>query len=389
MGPTNKALLDLFRADTALRQAQANLDAATRGVRVQRKRAELAATAEAETHNRFKHAKAQQMELDSDLKARDVRIEHLRQQQQTAQNHKQYQTFLVEINTQKTDRGKVEEQAVAKLAEVEELQRLEAQQHEIAAAERQRADRLESDINTTTTELRREIERLRPAREDTASRVAGAALALFNKLADNYDGEALSAVGHIEGRTETYYCTACNMELVVDVYNRLMTRDEVLSCPGCRRLLYVPEDLTPEKAVRQKKPAKPPRKKSTASTRPLKRGAKPQRTESEQAADLHRIVTTAAAEALRQAELSGTTAVEVEVFVSGQHAGAFRAPDAETLRRLVAAKMQAEALEATVAVMLLTGTPEGSEASDDPHGAERSVGAETSFATRTPAAGRT
>ena len=143
------------------------------------------------------------------------------------------------------------------------------------------------------------------------------------------------------------------MELVVDVYNRLMTRDEVLSCPGCRRLLYVPEDLTPDKAVRQKKPVKTPRKRAVAGeSKPRKRSAKPQRTESEQAADVHRIVTTAAAEALRQAELAGAVAVDAEVYVSGQHAGVFRVADVETMRRLVSAKMQAEALEATVAVTL-------------------------------------
>src|SRR5688500_14009851 len=229
MGPTNKALLDLFRADTALREAQSSLDAATRGVRVQRKRAELAEKAHAELVNRLKHAKAQQMELDSDLRARDARIEHLREQQQNAQNHKQFQNFLVEITTQKTDRAKVEEQAVAKLAEVEDLQKREAEQRELAIAENQRAEKLRAEIAATTTELELEIQRLEPTRETAAGNVPGAALTMFDKLADNYDGEAMAGVGHIEGRTENYYCTACNMELVVDVYNRLMTRDEVLS----------------------------------------------------------------------------------------------------------------------------------------------------------------
>jgi predicted nucleic acid-binding Zn-ribbon protein len=356
MGPSNKALLDLFRADTALREAQAKLDAATRGVRVQRKRAELAEKAHAETHNRLKHARAQQMELDSDLRARDGRIEHLRKQQMEASNHKQFQTFLVEINTQKTDRSKVEEQAVAKLAEVEQLQKQDAEQQSLAAAEHQRADRLQKEIDATTTELRQEIERLEPLRASSAGAVPAAALAMFDKLADNYDGEAMAGVGHIEGRTESYYCTACNMELVVDVYNRLMTRDEVLTCPGCGRILYVPEELTPDKAVRQKKAPKAPRKRAESTTKPRKKGARAQRSTSSTTADIRRIITTAAAEELRAAELEGAPAVEAEVFVKGESEGVYRVRSADGFRRVIGGKLQAEDLEADVAVRQIGGS---------------------------------
>src|SRR5688500_16413446 len=372
MGPTNKALLDLFRADTALREAQSSLDAATRGVRVQRKRAELAEKAHAETHSRLKHAKAQQMELDSDLRARDARIEHLRKQQMEASNHKQFQTFLVEINTQKTDRAKVEEQAVAKLAEVEQLQKRDAEQQELAAAEHLRADKLQKEIDATTTELRMEIRRLEPLRASSASAVPAAALTMFDKLADNYDGEAMAGVGHIEGRTESYYCTACNMELVVDVYNRLMTRDEVLTCPGCGRILYVPEELTPEKAVRQKKPVKAPRKRAESASKPRKKGAKPQRATSTIAADIRRIITTAAAEELRAAELSGASPVEAEVFVNGESEGVYRVQSADGLRRLIGGKLQSEDLDAELAVKQVGGEAhrQGSGA-DEPVGRER------------------
>jgi hypothetical protein len=43
------------------------------------------------------------------------------------------------------------------------------------------------------------------------------------------------------------------MDLVRDVYNRLHSRDEMVFCPSCRRILYIPEDLTVEKAVHKPK----------------------------------------------------------------------------------------------------------------------------------------
>ena len=161
------------------------------------------------------------MELDSDLKARDARIEHLREQQSATENSKQFQNFQVEINTQKGEKTRLEDSAVAKLADVEELQKLEATQRQAVKEEQTKAEQLQQSIGGKTKELEGHIQELEPRRDTAAEKVPAQSVAMFDRLADNYDGEALAAVGHIEGKTEGYYCTGCNMELVVDVYNRL------------------------------------------------------------------------------------------------------------------------------------------------------------------------
>ena len=185
-----------------------------------------------------------------------------------------------------------------------------------------------------------------------------ASLAMFDRLADNYEGEALAAVGHIEGKQEGYFCTGCNMELVVDVYNRLMTRDVVLNCPGCGRILYVPEELTPEMAVRQKKVAKKTstrKKKEPAADKPLKKGQKVEKSKKAVSAGVRRILTTAAAESLRMAELAESTPVEAEVFVAGESAGTFKVESLQGFRRLLSGKMQAEDVEQSVEVKPVGG----------------------------------
>ena len=353
MGPNNKALLDLFRADSALRLAQSQLDAATRGVRIQQKRAELAEKAHADLSVRHKRTRAQQMELDTDLKARDARIEHLREQQSATENNKQFQNFLVEINKQKEERTRIEDAGVTKLADVESLQKQEAAQRDAVVAERAKAEQLQRDIGETTTQLEERINTLQPQRDAAAGAVPDQALAMFNRLADNFEGEALAAVGHIEGKQEGYFCTGCNMELVVDVYNRLMTRDAILNCPGCGRILYVPEELTPETAVRQKKVAKksaPRKKKAPAADKPLKKGQKAAKSKKAVSSDVRRIMTTAAAESLRMAELAERAPAEVEVFVAGESAGTYKVESAAGFRRLIGGKMQAEDLEEAVEV---------------------------------------
>src|SRR6185437_13262223 len=98
MGPTNVALVKLFEADQALREAQSRLDSAARNVRVQeRKVADLSEKLKL-AQTKLREQQSQAAQLDLDLKSRDAHIERLRTQQQTAKNNKEYQAFLVEIN---------------------------------------------------------------------------------------------------------------------------------------------------------------------------------------------------------------------------------------------------------------------------------------------------
>ena len=48
-------------------------------------------------------------------------------------------------------------------------------------------------------------------------------------------------------------CSSCMMDLVTDVYNKLHTRDDMVFCPSCRRILYIPDELPPDMAVNKKK----------------------------------------------------------------------------------------------------------------------------------------
>src|SRR5206468_2359771 len=112
MGPTNVALVKLFQADQKLREAQGRLDATTKDVRIQERRVKDLTDRIKATTAQLKEQQAHGHNLDLDLKTRDAHIEKLRTQQQQAKNNKEYQAFLVEINTGKVDRNKIEEDAL-------------------------------------------------------------------------------------------------------------------------------------------------------------------------------------------------------------------------------------------------------------------------------------
>ncbi len=263
MGPTNVALVKLYQADQSLREAQARLDAATRDVRIQeRKLNELAEKQKlAQTRTREAQTNASQLELD--LKSRDAQIEKFRTQQQLAKTNKEYQAFLVEINTAKVDRNKVEEEAIGALESVErsqnELKDLTAQ----VEAESSRLKAMRDQIGDRIASLQADIDALRPARDEAAAAVPPKARDMFERMSERYEGESMASLSKPDRRREEYVCTSCNMDLAADVYNKLHTRDELVFCPSCRRILYIPEDLPPDQAVhkvkeRKERPQKAP-----------------------------------------------------------------------------------------------------------------------------------
>jgi predicted nucleic acid-binding Zn-ribbon protein len=257
MGPTNVALVKLYKADQKLREAQARLDAASKDVRVQQRRVDDLAERHRLAQSGLMDAKTKASAVELDLKSRDGHIEKLRTQQQNAKNNKEYQAFLVEINTEKLDKGKIEESLLKLMEQVEKSQ---TEVKELAAqleGESSKLGTLRTEIGGKLTSLQAEIEALKAPRAEAAAAVPPKAREAFERLAEHHEGEALSAINKPDRRREEYICSACNMELVTDVYNKLHSRDEMVFCPSCRRILYIPEDLPPETAVHKKKVSKP------------------------------------------------------------------------------------------------------------------------------------
>lgn len=253
MGPTNVALVKLFQADQQLRAAQAKLDAATKNVRIQeRKVKDLAEKLKLQQH-KLRETQSASGQLDLDIKSRDARIEKLRTQQQSAKNNKEYQAFLIEINTEKVDKSKTEDQ---QLKLMEEIEKLQAEVKETAALSEGEAGKLatmQAEINDTIATLTAEVDALRPARAEAAAAAPKKGLDAFDRIVDHMEGEALAPIQKPDRRREEYICGGCHMDLVVDMYNRLHSRDEITFCPNCRRILYIPDDLPPETAVHKKK----------------------------------------------------------------------------------------------------------------------------------------
>jgi len=380
MGPTNIALVKLFKADQAFRAAQARLDAAARHVRVQDRRvAELSEKLKlAQTQLKEQQAKAGQHDLD--LKSRDAHIERLRTQQQTAKNNKEYQAFLVEINTAKVDRNKIEDEAMKVLEAVERQQNEVGTMQAQLDGERKKLETLQSESGETVKRLTSEVDSLRPAREQAAAAVPPKGRDAFDRLAERYEGEAMSAIGKPDRRREEYICGACNMSLVADVYNKLHSRDDLVFCPSCRRILYIPEDLPPETAINTK-PASSSRRSTKASgSTSSTPEAPPPIIEQRAKGRWGQILDAAQGESVRAAVDAGNEPVSLRVNINGELAGFYKGKTREHLERVIRYRMQEAKVEGDADVLEVPPESDESNSPDAQSGEPQSAenqGAET------------
>ena len=188
MGPTNVALVKLFQADLQLRAAQERLDEAGKNVRLQERRANDLDQKVKEAQARLKQQQSRAAQLDLDMRSRDAHIEKLRTQQQTAKNNKEYQAFLVEINTAKVDRGKVEDEAVKVMDAVEKGQAEVAALAQQLEGERAKLTAVKAQLGDTLAKLQGEVDAMKPAREQAAAVLPPKVRDAFDRMADRYDG---------------------------------------------------------------------------------------------------------------------------------------------------------------------------------------------------------
>jgi predicted nucleic acid-binding Zn-ribbon protein len=327
-----------------------------------------------------KELQAKAGNLDLDLKARDAHIDKLRTQQQTAKNNKEYQAFLIEINTAKVDKTKVEEEAMRVMEQVDKAGAESGTITTQLEVEHKRLTELAAQIDDTLKALQAEVDALMPARQQAAAALPPKVLAEFDRLADRFDGEALSALARPDRRREEYLCTSCNMDLVTDVYNKLHSRDELVFCPSCRRILFIPEDLPVQAAintpsVRSESASKPKvtrtrTKKSTASAASASTETAPAAADEviiEQRAKgkLGEALAKAQGESVSRAAAAGHNPFEFEVFVDGELAGIYKGISSENLERAVKYFMGESGLTGEIRV-----TPSVVVAPDEPAASE-------------------
>ena len=239
MGPVLNGLIKLQSVENRLRAVKNKLARCRRTIIFQENQLRTLQNGLEAKKEEIKMTKVQADRFELELKGRDERIAKLRAALNVAKTNKEYSAVLTELNTSKADNSKIENQVL------DLMKNIDADDAECASIQSQideqkgRLDELRKGTESKAVDLQAEIDVIQVEWDVAAKDVPRAAMEVFNRVADTYDGEALAIAGRQNEKVDAYSCGGCFMGLPAEIINQLMTKDEIIRCTNCARILIL------------------------------------------------------------------------------------------------------------------------------------------------------
>jgi predicted nucleic acid-binding Zn-ribbon protein len=240
MGQLLEGLLKLQSIERELAQVRRRLRSRENAVSIQQRRIDqLQEEWDALDRKSLARRKdADRCELD--LRQSEERVSKLRTALNSAKTNKEYAAILTQINTLKADNAKLEDSTLRILHEVDTVR---AEADKLRGEIDRESKRLDETKQTNAAEIEKltgMLARLTRDRAEAAKDIDAAALRVFDRVAEKYDGEAMAVI-QIEGKRAPfdYICGGCYMSLNAEHANALRVRDEVRTCDNCGRILFM------------------------------------------------------------------------------------------------------------------------------------------------------
>jgi len=239
MGPVLNGLTKLQSVENRLRAAKAKLARCRRNIVIKENQVRsLQNTLEAKTEE-IQLTKVQSDRLELELATRDEQIGRLRACLNTAKTNKEYASVLTQLNTTKADNSKIETQILGLLKDIEADEAERKKIRDQIDEQKQALEKTRQQAELLATGYQAEIEEIQAEWDNVAGSIPPEPLQLFNRVAETYDGQAVAVIEQQESKTGAYSCGGCFMGITAESVNLLMTKDEIIRCPNCTRILVL------------------------------------------------------------------------------------------------------------------------------------------------------
>ncbi len=240
MGSVLQSLIKLQSVENRLRAAKAKLARCRRNVIIQENQIRTLQNALEAKKEEILLTTIQSDRLELELKTRDADIAKLRASLNTARTNKEYAAVLTQLNTTRADNSKIESQILELMKDIEadntEIQKLQQQIDEQKA----KLEQVRKDSEQLATKYEAEADQIQSEWDEAATHVPPDQLEVFRRVAETYDGEAVAVIEQNQGRTGAFTCGGCFMGVTDETVNQLMTKDDIVRCANCSRILVVP-----------------------------------------------------------------------------------------------------------------------------------------------------
>jgi len=239
MGPVLHGLTKLQSVENRLRAVKSKLARCRRSVIFQENQLRTLQNGLEAKKEEIKLTRVQTDRLELELKDRDEHISKFRARLNLAKTNKEYSAILTELNTSKADNSKIENQ-ILELMKNTEMDEIDCAQIQGQIGDQKaKLDQLRKDTQVKAGEFEAEMGEIQVEWDEVAKSIPSEILEIFKRVAETYDGEAIALAQQQDQRVEAFSCDGCFMGLPAEIINQLMTKDEIIRCSNCTRILVL------------------------------------------------------------------------------------------------------------------------------------------------------
>lgn len=243
MGPVLHGLIKLQRVENRLRAVKTKLTRCRRSVIFQENQLRTLQSGLEVKQEEIKLTRIQVDRLELELRSRDEHIEKLRGHLNLARTNKEYSALLTELNTAKADDSKLETQVLELMKNIETDQAACEELKKQIEEQKAKLEEVRKETEAKAVGFEKEIKDIQTEWDAAANEITEKkALAIFGRVAETYDGEAMAEVEGGGENSTSFSCGGCFMGIPSEVVNILSSRDEIVRCSNCTRILYLKKE---------------------------------------------------------------------------------------------------------------------------------------------------
>jgi hypothetical protein len=193
----------------------------------------------------FQNLEKEHRRLERLLDEMNGRREKAQEKSLAVKTNKEYQAALQEIEGIREAIKKQEDELLDIMEKTDQMKAQLKKTEEQLKKTRAEHDRSKQQIEADLDRYMQEIETHKAARLELVAAIKPDVLSNYDKLREAKNGLAVVV-------TKNELCMGCNMKIPPQSYNLVITSDDIIYCPNCRRMLYVvSEPEQPERAARE------------------------------------------------------------------------------------------------------------------------------------------
>lgn len=235
-------LLQVFRVDNSIDGLQGRLRAAERFLSEQERQLAEIEKQKSAAQGELRQTKAATANAEGESKRLDERITDLREKMNSAASNKEYQAYLAEIATFKTQKEEQDSVALELMGRIETLtQQLEdlTKAHE----EREGVRRVAlQQRDERQTEIADRLEELKKEREEIVADVPEHTLTHYLRVRGQLGDEAMAPVEVVDVKRHEFVCGISMLAVPVEIVSALLSHGRITVDPQSGAILYLSEE---------------------------------------------------------------------------------------------------------------------------------------------------